>query len=219
MDQFYSNNDFDVNKFNKIFEEKQKKNKKEDNELEAMNKVIEKEKLHDMSFGKIFVNMKDEIFGIMYDFMSINFNSFDTFIEIFTKNNRLFYLGLFIIIICIFLYIISYLFFYPKPEPKDVNLNANLSIPNDYKFSYYPHNKKDPAELINAKNTNNILKKKLLNSKLKMGKMQNQIDNLKNKLNNSRKFSIDDEEIDSEFIPKAIKDQVKRQVEEEFLNN
>ena len=129
MDNYYSNNEFDINKFNTVFEENQVNlDKKKDNELDGMKQVIEKEQLHDMSLGKIFVNMKEEIFGILYDIITINFNSFDKFFEIFTKKNRLFHIGLFLIIICIFLYIISYLFFYPKPEQKGIN--ADLYIPN-----------------------------------------------------------------------------------------
>ena len=165
MDRFYSNNEFDIRRFNNVFEEQQKsKQKEEDEELDIMKKVIEKEKLHDMSFGKIFVNMKEEIFGIIYDVLSLNFDSFDTFTEIFTKNNRLFYFGLFLLIICILLYIVSYLFFYPKKEPTNLNVNANLSVPNDYKFRYYPYNKQNASDIVESKKMNNILRTKLKSS-------------------------------------------------------
>ena len=61
MDNYYSNNEFDINKFNTVFEENQVNlDKKKDNELDGMKQVIEKEQLHDMSLGKIFVNMKED---------------------------------------------------------------------------------------------------------------------------------------------------------------
>jgi len=204
MDKYYSNNELDINEFNKTFEEKQKQNKKE-NELEAMNKIIENQQLHDMSLGDIFINMKEEIFGIIYDIFSINFNSFDTFSEIFTKNNRLFYIGIFLIIICIFLYIISYLFFYPKKKQKDININANLSVPNDYKFRYYPYNKQDASEIIESRKTIVSLKKKLLNSTDNIKKMQNEINQLQKINMLSKEIKSKVQKIDSNRISKKIK--------------
>ena len=221
MDNYYSNNDFDINKFNTVFEKNQiNLNKKKDNELDAMKKVIKKEQLHDMSLGKIFVNMKEEIFGILYDVITINFNSFDTFLEIFTKKNRLFHMGLFLIIICIFLYIISYLFFYPKPEQKDLNINANLSVPKDYKFGYYPYNKQNASNIVKSRKSNSLLKKKLLNSTKRINMMQDEINSLKNQINNVDEYNyeLDDQEVDSEIIPKEIKDQIKNQIKQDILN-
>lgn len=219
MDRFYSNNEFDISKFNNVFEEKQNIKKKED-DLQVMKKVIEKEKLHDMSFGKIFVNMKEEVFGIIYDILSLNFDSFDKFVEIFTKKNRLFYLGLFLIIICIFLYLISYLFFYPKQEQKDLNINANLSVPNDYKFSYYPYNKQNASDIVESRKENSLLKKKLMGSNRKIMQMQNKINELSKKASQAEdlEYEIDSQEVDSDIIPKEIKDQIKNQIKKDLLN-
>jgi uncharacterized PurR-regulated membrane protein YhhQ (DUF165 family) len=77
-----------------------------------------------MRLGNIFSNMKDEVFGTIYDMLSFNYT--DSYSEIFTKNNRLFYIGLFLILVCIILYLISYMFYYPKPKDKNFNLNANI---------------------------------------------------------------------------------------------
>ena len=207
MDKYYSNNEFDISKFNSAFEDKQDF-KENDKELDTMKKVIEKEQLHDMSLGKILVNMKDEIFGILYDIITINFNSSDTFIEIFTKNNRLFYIGLFLIIICIFLYIISYLFYYPKPEH---NIVKNNPI---------------PKQNVSNKN-NNLLKTKLFNNSKKIDMMYNEIINLKKQistgdnqpLNDDYEYELDDQDVDSDIIPKEIKEQIKNQIKQDLLNS
>lgn len=220
MDRFYSNNEFDIRRFNNVFEEQQKSNQKEeDEELEIMKKVIEKEKLHDMSFGKIFVNMKEEIFGIIYDVLSLNFDSFDTFTEIFTKNNRLFYFGLFLLIICILLYIVSYLFFYPKKEPTNLNVNANLSVPNDYKFRYYPYNKQNASDIVESKKMNNILRNKLKSSNREIFQLKNELNKLNSKMDeiNEMAYEVDNQEVDSDIIPKEIKDQIKNQVKQDLL--
>jgi hypothetical protein len=216
MDNYYSNNEFDINKFNTVFEENQVNlDKKKDNELDGMKQVIEKEQLHDMSLGKIFVNMKEEIFGILYDIITINFNSFDTFFEIFTKKNRLFHIGLFLIIICIFLYIISYLFFYPKPEQKGIN--ADLYIPNSN--NNYSNNKQNTLDIVKSRKNNTLLKKKLINSTKRINMMQNEINNLKTQINDDDyDYELDDQEVDSEIIPKEIKDQIKNQIKQDMLS-
>lgn len=224
MDSFYSNNEFDITRFNNVFDEQQEKNIKKDKnkeELELMKKVIEKEKLHDMSFGKIFVKMKDEVFGILYDILSLNFDSFDTFTNIFTKDNRLFYFGLFLLIICILLYIVSYLFFYPKKEARDLNVNANLSVPNDYKFSYYPYNKQNASDIVESKKMNNILKNQLRNSNRQVSQLRNELNKLSSKMNeiNDMDYEIDNQEVDSDIIPKEIKDQIKNQIKQDLLAN
>lgn len=230
MDKYYSNNEFDVNEFNKAFEEQQVNDNKEKEELDMMKKVIEKEKLHDMSLGKILINMKDEIFGILYDLISINYESFDTFLDIFTKNNRLFYIGLFLIIICIFLYLISY--FFHTDNDNDININANLNVPNDYKFRHFPYNKQDAPNVVESKrNTiikrnNALLKRNLLNKEKVIDKMKNEIKVLKNKIDvdndidvgDSYKYEVDDEMIDSDIIPAEIKNQIKQQVEKDISN-
>jgi hypothetical protein len=66
-----------------------------------LNKEIYNQFLSDMRLGNIFSNMKDEVFGTIYDMLSFNYT--DSYSEIFTKNNRLFYIGLFLILVCIIL--------------------------------------------------------------------------------------------------------------------
>ena len=72
-----------------------------------------------MNVGEIFVNMKDEIFHILHDLITLKFKS------LFTKNNRLFYLGLFTLIICLILYLLSKLIAYSEKLQIKQNLITN----------------------------------------------------------------------------------------------
>ena len=207
MNNYYSNNDFDVNKFNKTFEENQKNKINEEEEQEYLDKksqIITKKNLGEMRLGSIFSTMKDEVFGTIYDMLSFNYE--DSYSEIFTKNNRLFYIGLFLIIVCIILYFISYLFYYPKPEDKNFNLNANIGVPNDYKFRYYPYKEQDAQEIIESRKTIDSLKKKLVDSKLKIKELEKNI-----------QYEVDDEMVNSDMIPPAVKQQIQTQVKNDIL--
>ena len=59
------------------------------------------------------------------------------FLNLFTKKNRLFYIGLFLLLISGILYLISFIFFYPSNTQKN---DININIPNDYSLKYLPHN-------------------------------------------------------------------------------
>lgn len=201
MSSFSSNNEFDIYKFNKEFENSQK----DVNEEEIINvEEIEDEKLHEMSIGEIFINMKEEVFGIINDILSLNYEN--NFSEIFTKNNRLFYFGLFLLIICIFLYIISYLFFYPKPKDKNLNINANLGIPNDYKFNYYPYKRQDVNEIKDNRNTINSLRNELNISNSKIKYLQRELSKRSVVNTDNLNFEVDGNFVDPRIVPKDIKD-------------
>ena len=213
MNNFYSNNEFDVNKFNNTFDEKQSVKEEEDQKfLDDKMEVINKKSFGDMRLGSIFSNMKDEVFGTIYDILSFNYDV--SYSEIFTKNNRLFYLGLFLIIVCIILYLVSYLFYYPKPKDKNINLNANIGIPKDYKFRYYPYNQQDAQEIIESRKTIDTLKKKLVDSKLKIKELEKNIPKASN-----LEYEVDDEMINSDMIPAAVKEQIQTQVKNDMLGN
>lgn len=215
MNTYYSNNEFDINKFNKTFDEIQRNKINEENdeeELKLLNKEINKKNVGDMRLGSIFSNMKDEVFGTIYDMLSFNYEN--SYSEIFTKNNRLFYIGIFLILICIILYLISYLFYYPKPKDKNFNFNANIGIPKDYKFSYYPYKKQDAQEIIDNRKTIETLKKKLVDSKLKIKELEKNIITPPN-----IEYEVDNDIVDSDMIPTAVKEQLQTQVKNEMLNN
>ena len=216
MNNFYSNNDFDVNKFNQDFEAIQNKNLKEkenDEEKDDDEEVnYPKKTLNDMRLGSLFSNMKDEVFGTIYDMLSLNYK--DSFTEIFTKNNRLFYIGIFLVLVCIVLYVISYLFFYPKPEDKKFNLNANIGLPDDYKFRYYPYKQQDAQEIIENRKTIESLKKKLVESKVKIKQLES-----KTKTTPKVEYEVDNEIINSDMMPPAVKNQIQTQMNNEMAEN
>ena len=141
MDNYYDNNNFDLEKFNKRFKQLQNENKEKENlEREAYLKTLDKKetikKITDLSVGDILTNTKNEVLDLIYEIISFEFEGFDGFIDLFIKNNRLFYVGLFMLLICCILYLISYIFFYPS----DVKRNdININIPNDYSFNYKPY--------------------------------------------------------------------------------
>lgn len=91
--------------FNQKFEQdkeltKQMIRNRERDRLEKLNENNTKKSIGELSVVEILVNMKDAWFETMDDLLSGKFN-YDTF----TKNNRLFYYGLTIIIVVIVIYI------------------------------------------------------------------------------------------------------------------
>lgn len=141
MDNYYDNNNFDLEKFNKGFENIQSEKKKkerlaQDEYLNSLKKVEVSKKITDLNISEILTNTKNEVLDLTYDLISFDYDSFDDFINLFTKNNRLFYIGLFMLLISCILYIISYIFFYPSDITKN---DININIPNDYSFNYKPY--------------------------------------------------------------------------------
>ena len=136
MEVYNTNNELDIKKFNKIFEQNQLENINEEIDEEIINKDNDK-LLHNMTYETIFNNMNDEVFGIIFDLISLNYKK--TITEIFTKNDRLLYLGLFLIIVCIILYIISFLFFSDMPL-KTISKNKK-NMPN-YQYNSMIENQK-----------------------------------------------------------------------------
>lgn len=153
MDDYYDNNSFDIDDFNKNFDNIQNQKKlenikKDSEELKNLDKEIDESiELHNMKIGEIFSNMKDEIFGLVYEIISFKFSSFSEFRNLFTKNNRLFYIGIFLLICCIILYIFSYIFLMPPTKSRN---DLNINFPNDYSLKYYPHQeqKTDAAQKV-----------------------------------------------------------------------
>lgn len=103
-----TNDEFDVNKFNKIYdtildEKTKERKKKEQEELEKKygKKDITKN-LYELSIGEIVIGFKDAMFGIIYDLTCLNIN-----VNTFTKEHRLFYIGILLLLISLMMYIIS----------------------------------------------------------------------------------------------------------------
>ena len=96
-------NTFDLNKFNQEFEDVQKRRQtiaaeKERQELSLLNKVEYKKRLDQLTVGEMAFSFKDSIFDTLTDALNLKFQN---------NNNRLFYLGLLIIISVFVMYVFS----------------------------------------------------------------------------------------------------------------
>lgn len=80
------------------------------------NPSIDKQKnIHQYTVGELLLGMKNAILNVFNDLLKLKFT-----VKTFTKQNRLFYLGLFIIIVVLIIYLFS----------KDNESNTNQSIIN-----------------------------------------------------------------------------------------
>jgi len=100
-------NEFDLAKFNKEFEEKKKINNERNTELEQqrlqfMNQEIKEKKAYNSTIQEYAIGIKDTWFGIYDDLMQKDFS-----INVFNRDDRLFYVGLTIVIIVILVYILE----------------------------------------------------------------------------------------------------------------
>ena len=96
MDNYYDNNNFDIDKFNKRFkeiqDEEKNKNKLEREEyLKTLEEEDETKKVTDLTVKEIIINTKNEIFDLIYEIISFDFEGFDGFTELLIKNNRFFF--------------------------------------------------------------------------------------------------------------------------------
>lgn len=102
---------FDINLFNRLYNEFSEKKRteqraKDKETLEEKHKeLIEGKQIKDMTLWEIFFNMKDSVNDLVTDLYQLKFEK-DTF----TKNNRLTYLGLFLIIIVFLFFVFDILF-------------------------------------------------------------------------------------------------------------
>ena len=86
----------------------------------------EERKIYNENIGRILINMKDELFDLLDDLIQ---NKIE--IKTFTKNNRLFYIGILFVTLSIFLlgYIIIIGDYDNKEEKsKGININHNHYI-------------------------------------------------------------------------------------------
>lgn len=109
---------FDIDRFNRDFDQYKTKRKEEMKEkvqqkLDELNKPPEEIPAYNLSVGQIMINIKDTLFGIIDDLLRFDFTW-----DVVLKKNRLFYLGLAVIIIAA----IIYLYFFFK---SDETINTN----------------------------------------------------------------------------------------------
>jgi len=108
VNKAYNYGKFDINEFNKEYDEEMyiedKKYKKSIKNEESKIKHKNKIPLTKLSVAQIFKNIQKTLSGILNDLVNMRFKGVNGFIDIFKKNDRLYYLGILLIII-------SFLFF------------------------------------------------------------------------------------------------------------
>jgi hypothetical protein len=97
-------NDFNVNKFNLEFEEKQREQQLQQKPLQTT-EYIEPKKLHQYTIGELILDYKDSIINIIDDLIMFRFNDINDLMNIFLKDHRLLHIGITVIILSIFLFI------------------------------------------------------------------------------------------------------------------
>lgn len=117
-------NEFDTIDFNRRFEDEKELTKElvreqERRRLQELNIEEEQKSLTELSVTEILINTKDSWFGLIDDLLKGEFN-----ITSFTVNNRLFYIGITIIIIVMIIYLytlleddsenVKYIYIYPN---------------------------------------------------------------------------------------------------------
>jgi hypothetical protein len=116
----------DLKKFNKEFERRKDLTKKQSSEnikkrLGVLNKPKKIKKIYEQSIGEILINTKNAWISLLDDLINGNFN-----MSIFTTENRLFYIGLTIILISIILYLFS-------SSKKDIDCDNTKKVYHIYK--------------------------------------------------------------------------------------
>lgn len=121
------NGKLDIDHYNRVFTQ-YSDIRKNDMKIELEKKIAEMNKpkpvdlIYDNSIGVILINTKDAAFNIMDDIVNRRFEN-----DIITKDNRLFYLGIIIVMVACLLYL--YLFF-SGDEDKKVSYESNIKINN-----------------------------------------------------------------------------------------
>ena len=100
-------NRFEVDRWNRDFEQYKERREKEKErkmkeKLDDLNKPDEKVPVYNLPLGQILINTKDALFGILDDLLQFQFEK-----ETILKDDRLFYIGLILIIISL----ITYMYF------------------------------------------------------------------------------------------------------------
>lgn len=116
-DQNDPNKRFDLGKFNKVFDVNREITKRNQRvrDLQKLNELSSTEtmtSLYDLNLSQILINTKNTWFGVLDDLLDQRFE-----LDTFNRDNRLFYIGLTIVIIAVILYVYVMLVTDNKPEP------------------------------------------------------------------------------------------------------
>jgi len=183
-----------LKKFNKNFEIKQSKRKrqlkkKEKILLNNLKKLKKNKNIHDLTIGEILINTKNTYLNILKDIFTLNFKN--SFSNIFTKDDRMFYIGVSLLILSFLIFIISFFISDDKKE-KSLDKKELIKITLNNNFDKIKDNNNNSQKIKNIQDQ--ILETKDLNIK-----------NIKNSEINETKSEIntintDDLNIDSKVI-------------------
>jgi len=124
----FSDGKLDIDHYNREFSQYSDKRKEEmkrvlAEKLEELNKPKQVELIYDLSIGQIALNTKDAIFDILDDTVNLRFTS-----DMLTKNNRLFYLGIVLVLTACLLFL--YMLFGADSDTKHIKYESNIKIDN-----------------------------------------------------------------------------------------
>lgn len=130
--EFSTDGKFDINKFNSNFDKEKDelklKNKERDAEiLQNLNSYTEFKPIYKNTISEIIIGIKNTWFYLLDDLLEQNFS-----LDIFTKENRLFYIGITLVCISVILYLYNFFIYYED----DSALKTNDKIIEKYYF--YP---------------------------------------------------------------------------------
>uniref|UniRef100_A0A6C0E9T1 Uncharacterized protein n=1 Tax=viral metagenome TaxID=1070528 RepID=A0A6C0E9T1_9ZZZZ len=168
---------FDNQAFNKDFEkyildQKAKQIEEDNKKLKDMIKQEQTKKLYQMSVGDILVGIKDTWFGILDDVLAFRFSY-----DIFLKYNRLFFIGLTLIIIALLILLYN---FVTNKSDDDTNDEKNRNIIEIHHI--YKMDEKDKIDNIEKMPEKKMIKKITEANKNKVEQPNDQIEQPNNKI-------------------------------------
>jgi hypothetical protein len=116
------NTDFDSEQFNKDFDKNIKLQQEENNlkklqKLNELNKEQEKPKLYEQSVRDTLIKMKDIVYELLDDILQGRFNK-----NTLTKNNRMYYVGIFLLIVVMLLHFVELVVHKETPKVNQPNI-------------------------------------------------------------------------------------------------
>ena len=101
--------EFDNQKFQAAFNEMIKKNKMarekaEQEKLDSLTTIERQKKLHELSMLDVLVYIKNSVFGILRDLLTLHWSK-----DMFTKEDRILYIGILLLFIDIMLYLFDHI--------------------------------------------------------------------------------------------------------------
>ncbi len=115
--------DFDINKFNRFYEQYRIKRDRDMRRymVDKLDKLDVKANIpmpHQETTGSILIKMKDALFNILDDILQHRYT-----VNTFTKNNRLFYIGIMVLIIALIVFV-YYIFIHKAKKPLSIPSNV-----------------------------------------------------------------------------------------------